>query len=221
MENQESVFINSPFSTNTFVEDPIEEDDTLLDMLEEELRDMDAVIDFYTAMLSTKEEDVEAIHLDFFNRIYDDLTGGTVGGGTLYEPLQEAEEIDILEEYVSEEGSETKEVEFFMTVPVILSYEQNLKSIESLVEKLQSLRSNPRREERIQEISDALTYIQEKIDMYYKKYSEEDPEVSGGGKKQGSSKKLRQKRKYSNPHSFKSKKTARGRSLKKVKRGNV
>lgn len=152
---------------NVNAEEPIDEADHLLRVIESETNDIDAVADFYTDMLTVGEdsEKIQDLHMKFFNRIYDDLSGLPElpelqeGGARSEYALAAAavEEVDILEE---DDGSD---VSFFMTVPAIVTYIQTLKSLEQLLEKVSTFRRDELREKRIEELKTNIQTIKNKL----------------------------------------------------------
>ena len=133
-----------------------------LNLIEEELKQIDAVIVFYTDMLDlTDKQEIRDLYSRFFNTLYDkDTLSG--GGQPVPMDMNPVQELDIM---INHDTGE--KINIFMTVPLIRYYESSVEQLNILLERLKTLRSDNRRRERIFVISAQLERVRQNINLYY------------------------------------------------------
>lgn len=133
-----------------------------LNLIEEQLKQIDAVIAFYTDMLDlTDKQEIQDLYSRFFNTLYDkDTLSG--GGQPVPMDMNPVQELDIM---INHDTGE--EINIFMTVPLIRYYESSVEQLNILLERLKTLRSDNTRRERISKISADLERVRQNINLYY------------------------------------------------------
>ena len=144
-----------------------------LNLIEEELKQIDAVIVFYTDMLDlTDKQEIRDLYSRFFNTLYDkDTLSG--GGQPVPMDMNPVQELDIM---INHDTGE--KINIFMTVPLIRYYESSVEQLNILLERLKTLRSDNRRRERISKISADLERVRQNINLYYNRELEIEREYA-------------------------------------------
>jgi hypothetical protein len=142
-----------------------------LNLIEEELEQIDAVIAFYTDMLDlTDKQEIQDLYSRFFNTLYDkDTLSG--GGQPVPMDMNPVQELDIM---INHDTGE--KINIFMTVPPIPYYESSVEQLNILLERLKTLRNDPQRFERIAKISADLERVRQNINLYYNRELEIEKE---------------------------------------------
>ena len=198
---EDIIMTQDPISSVEVIQDPVvsRSHNDFLHVLQEEVNDIGAVVDFYTKLEkidSDNEEIITELYKDFFNKVYNDNTAIVGGDGTLGNLFK-----PIIAPDIFDEGTQ-----FFMSGTGLTSYEDELTEIEM---RLHTLSTKDKQRLSVdykmayEQLIIEIERIRRSLDLIYNNPDNEEIVVAPRGGKRGKTyrkkpKKSKKKTRYTN-----------------------